>query len=42
MISRVEVQETNKMIQEANLDVRTITMGISLMDCIDTDVKAYR
>ena len=39
MISRVEVQETNKMIQEANLDVRTITMGISLMDCIDTDVK---
>lgn len=39
MISRVEVQETNKMIQEANLDVRTITMGISLMDCIDSDVK---
>ncbi len=39
MISRVEVQETNKMIQEANLDVRTITMGISLLDCIDTDVK---
>ncbi len=37
MISRVEVQETNKMIQEANLDVRTITMGISLLDCIDTD-----
>ncbi len=39
MISRVEVQETNKMIQEANLDVRTITMGISLLDCIDTDVN---
>jgi len=39
MISRVEVQETNKMIQEANLDVRTITMGISLIDCVDSDEK---
>ncbi len=39
MISYREVQETNKMISEANLDVRTITMGISLMDCIDSDVK---
>lgn len=39
MISRVEVQETNKMIQEANLDVRTITMGISLLDCVDSDEK---
>ncbi len=39
MISRVEVQETNKMIQEANLDVRTITMGINLLDCIDTDIN---
>lgn len=37
MISRVEVQETNKMIQEANLDVRTITMGINLLDCVDGD-----
>ncbi len=37
MISRVEVQETNKMIQEANLDVRTITMGINLLDCVDSD-----
>ena len=37
MISRVEVQETNRMIQEANLDVRTITMGINLLDCVDSD-----
>ena len=38
MISRFEVQETNKMIQEANLDIRTITMGISLLDCICEDM----
>ncbi len=38
MISRYEVQETNKMIQEDNLDIRTITMGISLMDCISDDM----
>ncbi len=37
MISRVEVQETNRMIEESNLDVRTITMGISLLDCVDSD-----
>ncbi|MBE6050645.1 MAG: PFL family protein [Clostridium sp.] len=35
------VLETIKMIEEENLDVRTITMGISLLDCIDSDgVKA--
>ena len=38
MISRYEVQETNNMIQENNLDIRTITMGISLMDCISDDM----
>ncbi len=38
MISKYEVQETNKMIQEANLDIRTITMGINLMDCISEDM----
>ena len=38
MISKYEVQETNKMIQEANLDIRTITMGINLMDCISDDM----
>ncbi len=38
MISRWEVLETNKMIQEENLDIRTITMGISLLDCITDDM----
>ena len=38
MINLYEVQETNKMIEESNLDVRTITMGISLLDCCDHDV----
>ncbi|NLY42531.1 MAG: DUF711 family protein, partial [Clostridiaceae bacterium] len=33
MISPFEVIETIKMIQEENLDIRTITMGISLRDC---------
>ena len=35
MINISEVNETNKMIEKENLDVRTITMGISLLDCID-------
>lgn len=39
MINRFEVNETNQMIEEANLDVRTITIGISLLDCIDADLK---
>ena len=38
MINIVEVSETNKMISEENLDVRTITLGISLLDCIDADL----
>ena len=38
MINFFEVNETNKMIEYENLDVRTITMGISLLDCIDQDV----
>ncbi len=38
MINLYEVQETNKMIEESNLDVRTITMGISLLDCCDNNV----
>ena len=38
MISLFEVNETNKMIEQENLDVRTITMGISLLDCITDDV----
>ena len=35
MINISEVLETNKMIEQENLDVRTITMGISLLDCAD-------
>ena len=38
MINIFEVNETNKMIEKENLDVRTITLGISLLDCIDSDL----
>ena len=34
-----EILETINMIDNENLDVRTITMGISLLDCIDSDIK---
>ncbi len=40
MINRIEVDETNKMIEQEKLDVRTITMGISLLDCMDSDLEA--
>ena len=40
MINIYEVLETNKMIEQENLDVRTITMGINLLDCVDSDVDA--
>lgn len=39
MYNNKEIIETIKMIQEQNLDVRTITMGISLIDCMDTDIN---
>lgn len=38
MINIHEVVETNEMIEKENLDVRTITLGISLLDCIDSDL----
>ncbi|MCQ2524283.1 MAG: PFL family protein [Lachnospiraceae bacterium] len=38
MININEVIETNEMIEKENLDVRTITLGISLLDCIDSNV----
>ncbi len=38
MINIKEVAETNAMIEKENLDVRTITMGINLFDCIDSDL----
>ena len=42
MISRLEISETNQMIEQEKLDVRTITMGISLLDCIDTDKEKLK
>lgn len=38
MVDMSEVLETNKMIKEENLDVRTITLGIGLMDCCASSV----
>ncbi|MCR5676616.1 MAG: PFL family protein [Agathobacter sp.] len=39
MINIGEVLETNEMVEKENLDVRTITIGISLLDCIDSDLQ---
>lgn len=39
MINSWEVNETNKMVEQENLDVRTITIGISLLECIDADLE---
>ena len=39
MINLSEVIETNRMILEENLDVRTVTMGISLLDCADSSLE---
>ncbi len=41
MITRNEILETNRMMHDMNLDVRTITMGISLLDCADADVDKF-
>ncbi len=38
MINVYDILETIKMIQDECLDIRTITMGISLLDCIDSDI----
>ncbi len=38
MINLNDILETITMIQEENLDIRTITMGISLLDCCDSDI----
>ncbi|MBQ8118006.1 MAG: PFL family protein [Lachnospiraceae bacterium] len=40
MINQIEVLVNNEMIEKENLDVRTITLGISLLDCIDSDLQA--
>ena len=39
MLNMFEVIETNNMIEHEKLDVRTITMGISLLDCCDSDLE---
>ncbi|MDD2218093.1 MAG: PFL family protein [Eubacteriales bacterium] len=38
MLNMKDIMETITMIQDENLDIRTITMGISLLDCADTDI----
>ncbi|MCI8748114.1 MAG: PFL family protein [Lachnospiraceae bacterium] len=40
MINIYEVLETNDMIEKENLDVRTITLGISLLSCIDSNLES--
>lgn len=40
MLTMNEIMETIRMVQEENLDIRTITMGISLRDCADANPKA--
>ena len=42
MININEVIETNNMIEKENLDVQTITMGISLLDCIDANLDRLK
>ncbi|MBQ9965289.1 MAG: PFL family protein [Clostridia bacterium] len=39
MLNLNDIMETINMIQSENLDIRTITMGISLLDCIDSDAE---
>ncbi|MBQ6714845.1 MAG: DUF711 family protein, partial [Clostridia bacterium] len=39
MINLKDIMETVNMIRQDNLDIRTITMGISLLDCADSDAK---
>ncbi|MBQ4282862.1 MAG: DUF711 family protein, partial [Lachnospira sp.] len=39
MINIFEVTETNKMVEQENLDVRTITMGINLLDCASSNLE---
>lgn len=38
MINTKDIMETIRMIEDENLDIRTITMGLSLLDCADSDI----
>ncbi len=40
MLNTKDILETISMIQDENLDIRTVTMGISLLDCIDSDIDS--
>ena len=40
MLNTTDILETIRMIDDENLDIRTITMGISLLDCADSDIHA--
>lgn len=40
MLNAYDILETIRMIQDECLDIRTITMGISLLDCIVSDVDS--
>ena len=40
MINKTEILDTIHMIDQQHLDIRTITMGISLLDCCDSDRSA--
>lgn len=42
MLTNDEILETINMINKENLDIRTITMGISLIDCMDSDIDKSR
>ena len=39
LLNTKDIMETITMIQQEHLDIRTVTMGISLLDCIDTDIE---
>jgi uncharacterized protein (UPF0210 family) len=39
MLNMADIMETISMIQDENLDIRTVTMGISLLDCADADIE---
>ncbi|MDF2654592.1 MAG: hypothetical protein K0R19_1066 [Bacillota bacterium] len=39
MLNMTDIMETITMIQDENLDIRTITMGISLLDCCDSNIE---
>ena len=40
MLNQNDILETQAMIEQQHLDIRTITMGISLLDCCDPDLSA--